>query len=596
MTAKFGAPPQLTILLPVHNAEKWLAACLESLLTQTISDFEIFLLDDGSTDGTSAIARRYALADRRVQVFPMQKARYLSEVLNSQLDRVRSEWVARMDADDLSDPRRFEAMLAHVRRHPEIDILGTQVRVIDRESRATIGQIRPPSDPAALEVELLFRNPVVHPSVILRTRTLRKLGGYPSAPYAEDYALWTQAVQSGLQLATLDQVLLDYGRHAAQVTQRHRAEALNRAHEISTEYASWFFRDLEPENRRRAQDWVALAVHQSIGGTLDGAAVSKLSSDAGVLLETKKLSPGHSLALKSRVQALLHRFAEPTAKRYFAPQAQDYDSRLIRRTGGYERGVPSWIGDTEKLWSFARNHGLASPRGLFTCDRADLKDQPLPESMVLITTPTRSNYGDAVLTGPEAGVQRASIAASQFEEEFARYTNDPTVIVADPGIALRPELEVYRFFASYGEISAVLRDIRTQDEWRVSLWNGAFGTSAGLRFRAPSQGRIVEPSKAPKDWPDLAHAARILSMVLPTAFARIDIVRTLGEPLILGAQLYPAQFTPSHSLEADDELLDFVANRWGDAERWLAAHDLAPPARWDPRPGDPIKADTDESE
>lgn len=592
----FGTPPRLTVLLPVHNGEKWLAACLESLLTQTMADFEVFLLDDGSTDGTSGIARRYALADRRVQVFPMPKAQYLSQVLNSQLGRVRSEWVARMDADDLSDPRRFEAMLDHVHRRPEVDVLGTQARVIDRETRETVGQIKPPSDPATLEVELLFRNPVVHPSVILRTRALRHLGGYPQLPHAEDYALWSRSVRSGLQISTLDQVLIEYGHHPAQVTQRYRAEALNQAQAVSSEYAEWFFRDLEPVDRKRAQEWVALAVELSVSGTLDSAAIAKLRSESSVLLGTKKLSAGHMRALKAHVRATLRRFAEPSAKRYFAPHAQDYASRLTRRAGGYERGVPSWIGDTETLWSFARGLGLMAPRALFRCDRAELGERPLPAGSVLITTPTRSNYGDAVLVGPDSEPEREADAAARFEEEFVRYASDPAVIVADPGAQLGTQLEVFRFFASCGEIAAVLRDVRGANEWRVALWSGAFNSSAKLHFRAPSAHRTVEFLPAPIDWPDLTHAARVLSMALPTAFARIDVLRTPVGPLILGAQLYPAQFTPSHSLEADEELLAELAERWGDAERWLSTCDLAPPTRWDPRVQSPYYTDNEESE
>lgn len=596
MTNAFGDPPKLTVLLPVHNAEKWLAACLESLLAQTLEDFEIFLLDDGSTDSTSAIARRYSHADRRVQVFSMQKTENLSEVLNAQLYRVRSEWVARMDADDLSEPRRFEAMLNHVHRHPDIDILGTQVRVIDRETRAIIGRIAPPSDPAALEVELLFRNPVVHPSVILRTRALRLLGGYPLAPHAEDYALWVRAVQSGMHIATLDQVLLEYGHHEAQVTQRHRAEALSQGRAISAEYASWFFREFDVEDQRRARNWVALAIRQLMGEALDQTSISELGSDASVLLESKKLNSGHSRALKGRVRATMRRFAEPTSKRYFAPEARDYVSLLMRRAGGYERGVPSWIGDTEKMWGFVRAQGLTAPRALFTCDRADLQDQPLPESTCLITTPTRSNYGDAVLVGPGAGEKRVSNAASLFENEFAKFTADRSVIVADPISTIGPELEIFRFFVSHGEISAVLRDVRGCRDWRVSLWSGAFRMPAALRFRAPSESRIVESIEAPREWSDLSHAARVLSMVLPTSFARIDIVRAPIGPLVLGVQLYPAQFTPSHSLETEDGLLGSIAGRWVEAERWLSDHELASPARWDPRPGYHLEADSKESD
>lgn len=590
------APPLLTVLLPVYNAEKWLASCLESLLDQSLTDFEVFLLDDGSTDATGGIARRYALADRRVQLFPMQKAAELSDVLNSQLLKVRSEWVARMDADDLADPRRFEATIQHLRSHPEIDVLGTYARVIDRETRKVAGMLRPPTDPRSLEVEMLFRNPVVHPSVVMRTRLLRELGGYPRAPYAEDYALWTRCVRAGKTIATLDQVLLEYGHHPAQSTQQNRLEAFAQAKRVNAEYAEWFFRGLESGPRHAAVRWISLAMRQSLGERLGAEERDHLLGESEALLECGVLAPEHRKLLAVRVRGVTSRYAEPIDKRYFAPEAQDYESRLTRRSGGYERGVPLWINDTEKFWSFARSLDIRVPRTLFTCQRESLPGQRLPGNATLLTTLTRSNYADGVIVPSSDKPDRLQEAAASFDKEFSRYTADATVVVADAGAHLDRDVDLYRFFAGAGEIAAVLRERHNSDSWQVSLWRDAFWEPAEVNFRSPSSSRVAKADGPPPNHTDLVHVVRTLSMALPTPFARIDVFDAPEGPLVLGAQLFPGQFSSSHSLACEGGLLAGLAARWGDAERWLASAELAPPARLDPRPGSSTPADSEESE
>jgi glycosyltransferase involved in cell wall biosynthesis len=126
--------PQVTVVLPVYNAEAHLAAAVESVLSQTFADFEVLAINDGSTDGSGAILTRYAAANPRLRVID-QPNRGLIEVLNRGVREARGRWVARMDADDVCLPRRLERQVAHLAAHPDVALLGGWVATIDEAGR-----------------------------------------------------------------------------------------------------------------------------------------------------------------------------------------------------------------------------------------------------------------------------------------------------------------------------------------------------------------------------------------------------------------------------------------------------------------------------
>ncbi|MCP8319033.1 MAG: glycosyltransferase, partial [Candidatus Methylarchaceae archaeon HK01B] len=121
--------PKITILMSVYNGEKYLREAIDSILNQTFKDFEFLIINDGSTDRTVEILRSYH--DSRIKIITNEKNMGLTKSLNKGLKIARSEYVARMDADDISYPRRLEVQYEYMKKNPDVGIVGSWNDVID---------------------------------------------------------------------------------------------------------------------------------------------------------------------------------------------------------------------------------------------------------------------------------------------------------------------------------------------------------------------------------------------------------------------------------------------------------------------------------
>ena len=205
--------PRLSVLIPVWNADRWLATALDSVLSQTFTDFELLVHDDGSTDGSLAILQEFAARDPRV-VLTSEPNKGIVETLNGLLAAARGDLVARMDADDICLPERFAKQVAFLDAHPEVGVLGTFVDGIDAEGRP-LRSFTAPADHAGLEAfHLETGGPGLwHPAVMMRTEVLRDAGGYrEDYPYCEDYDLWLRLGEI-TELANLTAPLVQYRLH-----------------------------------------------------------------------------------------------------------------------------------------------------------------------------------------------------------------------------------------------------------------------------------------------------------------------------------------------------------------------------------------------
>ena len=203
----------------IPAVQNYLFALL-SVLSQTMRDFELLVLDDGSTDASADIAE--SLADPRVRVLRLP-ARGLVVTLNEGAALCRAPLIGRMDADDLCRPRRLELQASFFDRNPDVDVLGGQVHLFgDHRLR----QHRYPTSHSAIQAAAVFDSPLVHPTVMFRSSLL--VAGLPlydsNQRHAEDYELWTRWLLAGVRFAALPQVLLDYRVHAGQVSESHRQQ------------------------------------------------------------------------------------------------------------------------------------------------------------------------------------------------------------------------------------------------------------------------------------------------------------------------------------------------------------------------------------
>lgn len=205
--------------MPIYNGLPHLREAVDSILNQSLGDFELICIDDGSTDGSADVLA--AVQDGRVRVVRNRKRMGLSVVLNRALRMAQGVYWARMDADDISLPRRLELQARFLDKHPEISLVGSWAQTLGLPKEQVW---RLPAAPEALRAELLFNSPLVHSSVMLRRADFigKRLRYNPAVARAQDYDLWERATRK-LLLANLPKVLLRYRIHAGQVGQQHAA-------------------------------------------------------------------------------------------------------------------------------------------------------------------------------------------------------------------------------------------------------------------------------------------------------------------------------------------------------------------------------------
>lgn len=214
--------PSVSVLLPVRNAAPWLDDCLDSLARQSLVDHEVVAVDDGSDDGSAALLDRRAEADSRVRVIH-RPARGLVATLNHGLAHCRAPLVARMDADDVSHPRRLELQTAELASRADASVVSCLVRHFPR-SRVERGfslyedWLNSLVSHDDMACERFVESPVAHPSVMVRTETLRNAGGWRDVDWAEDYDLWLRLFRDGARFAKVRRPLFFWREHESRLT------------------------------------------------------------------------------------------------------------------------------------------------------------------------------------------------------------------------------------------------------------------------------------------------------------------------------------------------------------------------------------------
>lgn len=235
--------PRVTVLMPVYNGGLYLAEAVGSILGQTFRDLELLVINDGSTDKSADIMATFA--DPRIRYVENDGNRGLIATLNKGLALAQGEYVARMDCDDISHPRRLERQVALLDGDPAIGICGAWIR--------KFGAVRPKvcryhTRPELLRCGLLFDPVLAHPAVMLR-RTLFLDNGLnydPQFKDAEDYELWSRAGKL-FRLGNVAEVLLEYRIHRSQISQLYNREQLAAAGRVRRSLLDELGLDPSPE-------------------------------------------------------------------------------------------------------------------------------------------------------------------------------------------------------------------------------------------------------------------------------------------------------------------------------------------------------------
>lgn len=206
--------PLVSILMPVYKTAPYLKEALDSILSQTFTDFELIVLNDCSPDNSDEILDTYD--DPRFVRYKGEKNVGLSNVLNVGMDMAKGKYIARMDSDDISLPNRLEVQVKYMEEHPDIDLCSCAMKMFGAKDDTWVRD----SDPEKVKVTALFFSPILHASSIWRKKSFDKHGlrfRQEMVP-AEDYDMWTRALVSGLVLTNIPECLYLYRIHPDQVT------------------------------------------------------------------------------------------------------------------------------------------------------------------------------------------------------------------------------------------------------------------------------------------------------------------------------------------------------------------------------------------
>lgn len=207
-------PPLITVLMPVHNGAPHLAEAMQSILRQSLGDFEFLIIDDASTDDSVVIIKGFN--DPRIRLVQSPVRLKLSGALNLGLDHAQGRYIARMDADDISLPRRFEIQARFMDEHPEIGLCGTWIRCFGGPTNTVLKRPLTHEEIAAFT---LIDTPFAHPTLMLRREMIERDHLRFNGDYfpTEDFELWIRALRT-LPAANLPQVLLRYRIHGKSLT------------------------------------------------------------------------------------------------------------------------------------------------------------------------------------------------------------------------------------------------------------------------------------------------------------------------------------------------------------------------------------------
>ncbi|WP_299101264.1 glycosyltransferase [uncultured Winogradskyella sp.] len=216
MDSDIKQSPKLTVLLPVYNCAKYVGAAIDSVLMQTFKDFEFIIIDDASTDDTLKIINTYS--DARIKVIKQQNNYGITHNLNYGLTIAQGEYIARMDGDDISLPKRFEKQITYLDANPNVIVCGTNYKILDTDIIKNL-----PSSHDDIKVELLYGSCFGHPTVMMRRSVFQenKIAYNTTLETAQDYNLWVRLLQYG-ELHNLTEVLLEYRIHEDQISKKRK--------------------------------------------------------------------------------------------------------------------------------------------------------------------------------------------------------------------------------------------------------------------------------------------------------------------------------------------------------------------------------------
>lgn len=201
--------PKISVVMSVFNGQDFLKEAIESILEQSFTNFEFIIIDDASTDGTTEILESFKKRDKRIKIIRNKKNLNLSRSLNKGLRQAQGEFIARMDADDISEKNRLKIQANFLKKNPKVAFCGSWVILINQSGKK-IGERKYPTEYREIKKIIMHYNPFIHPTVMIKREILEKMGFYDfKLNAAGDYDLFLRMVKN-YQAINLPKFLLKY--------------------------------------------------------------------------------------------------------------------------------------------------------------------------------------------------------------------------------------------------------------------------------------------------------------------------------------------------------------------------------------------------
>jgi len=243
-----SSPPSISVLMPVRNAERTIQTSIESIRSQSFKDWELVIVNDGSTDQTGSILNEIAANEARIRILHRPPCG-IASALNEGLGHCHAEWIARMDADDWMLPERLAMQWRHAKENPNLGVVSGLV-----ENGGTFGGFKIYVDwlnamTSSLQISInrFIESPVAHPSVMFRKELVHRYGGYRDGNFPEDYELWLRWLEHGVEFGKVNQPVILWSDLPSRLTRTDPRYAIDRFYTVKLDYlASWVRKNICP--------------------------------------------------------------------------------------------------------------------------------------------------------------------------------------------------------------------------------------------------------------------------------------------------------------------------------------------------------------
>lgn len=216
----------ITVFMAVYNGEKYIKESIECILNQTYKEFELLIINDGSNDNTENII--FSFNDERIKYVKNEKNLGLNGTRIKGLNLIKSKYISIFDSDDLCLPNKLEKQIDYLEKNPDVVLCGTWGKFINEKSEVFGHDIMPTYDKNIVNIEMLFRNQFINPSVVYKTEVAKEVGGYEIDNFCEDYCLYSK-ISKKYKMANIPEFLTLYRIHDANMSITEKKDTVRKS-------------------------------------------------------------------------------------------------------------------------------------------------------------------------------------------------------------------------------------------------------------------------------------------------------------------------------------------------------------------------------